>query len=588
MDLLTHVMTTKLPPGLLPNRSTYPKFRLTDLKKFERIIEDLARTWENGRISYSRERAATDSQDDAGAMMIWEVTLGLKALPLVQPGGPEGSFDHSGGGGAGIAGLGKRKRVVDEDADSAAGNEEEGDEDEDIYGEEARFTRRQTVGVGVEFEPATEGAYGRATSNLGSLSKDLREVYSILQRGSAKGKLLAEQFKSNGEKFEPICPHITKDECAKFRSQQTGSNVPCSNIHFRPLIRSHTDPTLGHCSYLNTCYSEPTYSQSPSIPSNMSGGIVGIGNINLNATNARGPVSLPSGLGAGGRGKEKAPCRYLHYEVDWDGDDRKAEQERENERGKGPLKKPFKLGIGLGPSGRDEKPLPPQWINCDLRRFDYSVLGKFHVIMADPPWDIHMSLPYGTMTDDEMRAMPIPMLQDEGLLFLWVTGRAMEVGRECLRVWGYTRVDEVVWVKTNQLQRVIRTGRTGHWLNHTKEHMLVGVKNPPQDPKSNPNAPPALKFPSWMNRGLDTDVIVSEVRETSRKPDEVYEMIDRMCPGGRKVEIFGRKHNTRDGWITLGNQLGNMDMIWEDDLRQRVRQRYPERAIGGGDEEMGS
>ena len=55
------------------------------------------------------------------------------------------------------------------------------------------------------------------------------------------------------------------------------------------------------------------------------------------------------------------------------------------------------------------------------------------------------------MTDDEMRAMPIPTLQDEGLLFLWVTGRAMEVGRECMRVWGYTRVDEVVWVKTNQV-----------------------------------------------------------------------------------------------------------------------------------------
>jgi hypothetical protein len=36
--------------------------------------------------------------------------------------------------------------------------------------------------------------------------------------------------------------------------------------------------------------------------------------------------------------------------------------------------------------------LPPQWINCDVRRFDYSILGKFHVIMADPPWDIHMSV----------------------------------------------------------------------------------------------------------------------------------------------------------------------------------------------------
>jgi mRNA (2'-O-methyladenosine-N6-)-methyltransferase len=58
------------------------------------------------------------------------------------------------------------------------------------------------------------------------------------------------------------------------------------------------------------------------------------------------------------------------------------------------------------------------------------VSGKFSVIMADPPWDIHMELPYGTLSDDEMRQLSIPILQDEGLIFLWVTGRAMELGRE--------------------------------------------------------------------------------------------------------------------------------------------------------------
>jgi len=74
-------------------------------------------------------------------------------------------------------------------------------------------------------------------------------------------------------------------------------------------------------------------------------------------------------------------------------------------------------------------------------------------------------LPYGTMTDDEMRRLPLPSLQpDYGLLALWVTGRAMELGRELFSLWGYRRVDELVWVKVNQLQRLIRTGRTGHWL----------------------------------------------------------------------------------------------------------------------------
>ena len=71
--------------------------------------------------------------------------------------------------------------------------------------------------------------------------------------------------------------------------------------------------------------------------------------------------------------------------------------------------------------------------------------------------------------------------------------------------------------------------------------MLVGVKRVL-------DANGQLKFPSWANRGIDTDVIVSEVRETSRKPEEVYGLIERLCPGGRKVEISGRKHNTRPGW----------------------------------------
>ena len=72
------------------------------------------------------------------------------------------------------------------------------------------------------------------------------------------------------------------------------------------------------------------------------------------------------------------------------------------------------------------------------------------------------------MSDDEMRQLDIPALQDDGFIFLWVTGRAMELGRECLTLWGYERIDELVWVKTNQLQRLIRTGRTGHWINHGK------------------------------------------------------------------------------------------------------------------------
>lgn len=196
--------------------------------------------------------------------------------------------------------------------------------------------------------------------------------------------------------------------------------------------------------------------------------------------------------------------------------------------------------------------------------------------MADPPWDIHMELPYGTMQDEEMRGLAVGCLQDEGLIFLWVTGRAMELGRDCLRVWGYRQCDEIVWVKTNQLQRLIRTGRTGHWLNHGKEHCLVGIKGDP----------------GQYQCGLDADVIVGEVRATSHKPDEIYGLIERLSPGTRKVELFGRHHNTQPNWydtttmmtmmmlmmvvgrITLGNQVDGVRLL-DPELVRRFQERYP-------------
>ncbi|KAK3086318.1 hypothetical protein FSP39_016781 [Pinctada imbricata] len=236
-------------------------------------------------------------------------------------------------------------------------------------------------------------------------------------------------------------------------------------------------------------------------------------------------------------------CKYVHYEIDY------------------PAKKDqaAKRDPSLSNPASDVQMFPPQWIQCDLRHFDMKVLGKCAVVMADPPWDIHMELPYGTMQDDEMRRLDVPGLQDDGFIFLWVTGRAMELGRECLELWGYKRIDELIWVKTNQLQRIIRTGRTGHWLNHGKEHCLVGVKGNPKG----------------ANRGLDCDVLVAEVRATSHKPDEIYGIIERLSPGTRKVELFGRPHNVQPNWITLGNQVEGV-RLKDPDIVTRFKEKYPD------------
>jgi mRNA m6A methyltransferase catalytic subunit len=55
---------------------------------------------------------------------------------------------------------------------------------------------------------------------------------------------------------------------------------------------------------------------------------------------------------------------------------------------------------------------------------------------------------------------------------------------------------------------------------------------------------------------VGSDVIYSERRGQSQKPTEIYEMIEEIFgPHGRFLEIFGRRHNLRDKWTTLGNEL---------------------------------
>ncbi|XP_060574782.1 N6-adenosine-methyltransferase catalytic subunit-like, partial [Ruditapes philippinarum] len=314
--------------------------------------------------------------------------------------------------------------------------------------------------------------------------KMTEEIMQILSAPTTKEKSLMERFKSQGgAQLQEFCQFGTKEECLKLNQ----ASQPCTKLHFRKIIHKHTDESLGDCSFLNTCFHMDT-------------------------------------------------CKYVHYKVDFPEDSQKSQN----------LRKEANMALAMSSDSNEQVNMfPPQWIQCDIRYLDMQVLGKCAVIMADPPWDIHMELPYGTMQDDEMRKMPVPLMQDDGYIFLWVTGRAMELGRECLELWGYKRIDEIIWVKTNQLQRIIRTGRTGHWLNHGKEHCLVGVKGNPKG----------------VNKGLDCDVIVAEVRATSHKPDEIYGIIERLSPGTRKVELFGRPHNVQPNWITLGNQLEGVRLV---------------------------
>jgi mRNA (2'-O-methyladenosine-N6-)-methyltransferase len=56
------------------------------------------------------------------------------------------------------------------------------------------------------------------------------------------------------------------------------------------------------------------------------------------------------------------------------------------------------------------------------------------------------------------------------------------------------------------------------------------------------------------------------MRSKSQKPDEIYEIIEMMKPGAKKLEIFARNHNLREGWLSLGNQLGENYKKFENNI----------------------
>lgn len=325
------------------------------------------------------------------------------------------------------------------------------------------------------------------------------ELRKLLAEPTARQSLVCQKFMNKSRNMAQFCALGSRSDCRKAMESQSA----CQKIHFKKIIKPWTDESLGDCSYLDTC-------------------------------------------------RHIDKCKYVHYALDLTVEQAKYLNE-----------------CGVHNRGTDTKrinelsmeglKLPAQWIQCDLRTFPLSTFnGLISVVMADPPWDIHMELPYGTLTDDEVRNLKIGDIHEDGMIFLWVTGRAMELARDCFRIWGYRRIEEIVWVKTNQLQRIIRTGRTGHWINHSKEHCLVGIKGNP-----------------LLNKNLDCDVIVSEVRETSRKPDEIYNLIERMFPNCLKLELFGRPHNVHENWITCGNQLDGM-RVCDEEIVKRYNRQFPD------------
>lgn len=202
-------------------------------------------------------------------------------------------------------------------------------------------------------------------------------------------------------------------------------------------------------------------------------------------------------------------------------------------------------------------PRVPDWPFGDLQPRHYAAL------LVDPPWHFKARTAlqtanwrsrrdaekhYGVLDSIDIAAMPVGELAaKDAHLFLWTTGPCLFQAFGIIEAWGF-RYSSVAftWIKLkrghNPLQlRFLPTAEAdlhvglGLTTRKNAEFCLLGRRGSPR-----------------RNAKDVREIIMTPVRQHSRKPDEAAARIEQYCDGPY-AELFAREH--RSGWACWGDQL---------------------------------
>lgn len=189
--------------------------------------------------------------------------------------------------------------------------------------------------------------------------------------------------------------------------------------------------------------------------------------------------------------------------------------------------------------------------------------GRYRTVLADPPWRFinrtgkvapeHRRLSrYETMTTDEICSLPVSrIVAGQSHLYLWVPNALVGDGLKVLSAWGFTYKSNLVWHKVRKDGGSDGRG-VGFYFRNVTELVLFGVRG-------------SLRTLEAGRRQVN--LLATRKREHSRKPDELYEIVE-ACSPGPYLELFARY--PRAGWS-----------VWGDEVRSAPRGRQHRGYRGG-------
>jgi len=189
------------------------------------------------------------------------------------------------------------------------------------------------------------------------------------------------------------------------------------------------------------------------------------------------------------------------------------------------------------------------------RNFLREVHSGYGTILADPPWQFQNRtgkmapehrrlLRYPTLKLDEIKSIPVAArAQENAHLYLWVPNALLAEGLEVMSAWGFKYKSNLVWHKIRKDGGSDGRG-VGFYFRNVTELILFGVKG---------------RLRTGKRGRTQVNMIQTRKREHSRKPDELYEVVEE-CSPGPYLELFAR--GTQPGWDAWGNQSESYEVSW--------------------------
>lgn len=153
---------------------------------------------------------------------------------------------------------------------------------------------------------------------------------------------------------------------------------------------------------------------------------------------------------------------------------------------------------------------------------------------------------YGTLDLEAIKRIPVATAAAQPAhLYLWVPNALLPEGLAVMEAWGFAYKSNIVWHKVRKDGGSDGRG-VGFYFRNVTELVLFGTRG--------------VGARTLAAGRRQVNLLSTRKREHSRKPDELYDIVE-ACSSGPRLELFGR--GGRKGWTVWGDQAESYEIGWK-------------------------